>query len=80
MSSLRDLKILQLSEEILARDWRKIISEKGAILQYINGIWIARENEAEFRQHAVPVLNFLAGKWYKTSQKKAQISLPISNT
>lgn len=46
-------------------------------MQYVDDICIVSKTEAESRQHAIIVLNFLADKGYKTSQKKAQISLPI---
>ena len=49
------------------------LGPNGKILQYIDDLLICSPDEENAQQHAIQVLNFLAGRGYKVSCAKAQM-------
>ena len=49
------------------------LGPSGKILQYIDDLLICSPDEENAQQHAIQVLNFLAGRGYKVSCAKAQM-------
>ena len=59
--------------EMLARDLRKLILDKGLLVQYVDDLIIVSPAYDKCLQNTIRTLNYLANCGYKVSQEKVQI-------
>ena len=62
----------------LARDLRKLILDKGLLVQYVDDLIIVSPAYDKCLQNTIRTLNYLANCGYKVSQKEAQICKQVT--